>query len=197
LFAIPDKEEQKNHFEVKIPKLASFILTHDWDGEVPGLKAVPVEEQPPVFIVFWSFRVMVALGLLMVVFGIWGLIFRRGGKIYTSPVFLQGLRMMSISPFLAVLAGWVVTEAGRAPWLIYGQMTHAEGLTPSLTGGMALFSLIGYITVYALVFSAGIYYLLKVFKGGLEKANAPHEMDEIERPARPFSAGHVAIDGDL
>ena len=197
LFAIPDKEAQTNHFELKIPKLASFILTHDWDGEVPGLKAVPKEEQPPVFVVFWSFRVMVGLGLLMVLFGVWGLIYRKGGKIYTSPVFLQGLRLMSISPFFAVLAGWIVTEAGRAPWLIYGQMTHAEGLTPSLTGGMALFSLIGYVVVYALVFSAGIYYLLKVFKGGLEKANAPHEMDEVERPARPFSAGHVAIDGDL
>ena len=197
LFAIPDKEAQTNHFELKIPKLASFILTHDWDGEVPGLKAVPKEEQPPVFVVFWSFRVMVGLGLLMVLFGVWGLVYRMGGKIYTSPVFLQGLRLMSISPFFAVLAGWIVTETGRAPWLIYGQMTHAEGLTPSLTGGMALFSLIGYVVVYALVFSAGIYYLLKVFKGGLEKANAPHEMDEVERPARPFSAGHVAIDGDL
>jgi cytochrome d ubiquinol oxidase subunit I len=103
---------------------------------------------------------------------------------------------MSISPFIAVLAGWVVTETGRAPWLIYGQMTHAQGLTPSLTGAMALFTLIGYVIVYALVFSAGVYYLLQVFKGGLEKANAPHEMEEIERPMRPFSAAHVAIDGE-
>lgn len=197
LFAIPDKENQKNHFEVKIPKLASYVLTHDWDGEVPGLKEVPKEEQPPVFIVFWSFRVMVGLGLLMILFGVWGLLLRFKGRIYESALFLNGLRLMSISPFLAVLSGWVVTEAGRAPWLIYGQMTHAEGLTPSLTGGMALFSLIGYVVVYALVFSAGVFYLLKVFKGGLEKANSTHEMFEIERPARPFSAAHVAIDGDL
>lgn len=196
LFAIPDQAQQKNHFEIKIPKLASYVLTHDWNGEVPGLKEVKQEEQPPVFIVFWSFRIMVGLGLLMIVFGLLGLILRRRGRIYTSTHFLNGLRWMSITPFLAVLAGWVVTETGRAPWLIYGQMTHAQGLTPSLTGGMALFTLIGYIVVYALVFSAGIYYLLKVFRGGLEKANAPHELDEIERPARPFSAAHVAIDGD-
>lgn len=196
LFAIPDKEEQTNHFEVKIPKLASYVLTHDWDGEVPGLKEVPKEEQPPVFLVFWSFRVMVGLGLLMIIFGVLGLVLRRKDRIYTSRRFLNGLRLMSISPFIAVLAGWIVTEVGRSPWLIYGHMTHAQGLTPSLTGGMALFTLIGYIIVYGLVFSAGIYYLLKVFKGGLEKANAPHEMDEIERPARPFSAAHVAIDGD-
>lgn len=196
LFAIPDQEAQTNHLAIGIPKLASFILTHDWDGVIPGLKEVPVEEQPPVFIVFWSFRVMVGLGLLMILVAVWGVVLRPGGRYYQSPAFLQTLRLMSISPFLAVLAGWVVTEVGRAPWLIYGQMTHAEGLTPSLTGGMALFTLIGYIVVYSLVFSAGVYYLLKVFRGGLEKANAPHELDEIERPKRPFSAAHVAIEGD-
>lgn len=194
LFAIPDNENQTNHFEVGIPKLASFVLTHDWDGEVPGLKDVPVEEQPAVFIVFWSFRIMVALGLLMIAFAVWGLFLRIKGRYYQSTYFLNGLRLMSLSPFIAVLAGWVVTESGRAPWLIYGQMTHAQGLTPSLTGGMALFTLIGYVVVYSLVFSAGVYYLLKVFRGGLEKANAPHEMEEIERPMRPFSAAHVAID---
>lgn len=197
LFAIPDQEAQTNHFEIGIPKLASYILTHDWEGEIPGLKEVAIEEQPPVFVVFWSFRIMVGLGLLMIVFAAWGLLLRPGGRLYKSPVFLNGLRLMSLSPFVAVLAGWVVTETGRAPWLIYGQMTHAQGLTPSLTGGMALFTLIGYIVVYALVFSAGVYYLLKVFSGGLEKANAPHDMAEIERPTRPFSAAHAAIDKEL
>jgi cytochrome d ubiquinol oxidase subunit I len=195
LFAIPDNEAQTNHLELGIPKLASYVLTHDWNGEIPGLKNVPVEEQPNVFIVFWSFRIMVGLGLLMIGFALWGLVLRVGGRYDKSPVFLNGLRLMSLSPFFAVLSGWIVTEAGRAPWLIQGQMTHAQGLTPSITGGMALFTLIGYIVVYTLVFSAGVYYLLKVLKGGLEKANAPHEMDEIERPMRPFSAAHVAIDG--
>ena len=196
LFAIPDQENQTNHFEVKIPKMASFVLTHDWDGEVPGLNEVPKAEQPPVFIVFWAFRIMVGLGVLMIIFAIWGLVLRPKGRIYKSTAFLNGLRLMSLSPFIAVLAGWVVTEVGRSPWLIYQQMTHAQGLTPSLTGGMALFTLIGYIVVYTLVFSSGVYYLLKVFRGGVEKANAPHEMDEVERPSRPFSAAHVAIDGD-
>ncbi len=197
LFAIPDQSAQTNHLEIGIPKLASYVLTHEWDGEVPGLNEVSVEEQPPVFIVFWSFRIMVGLGLLMIAFALWGLLLRKGKRIYSSTKFLNGLRLMSLSPFIAVLAGWVVTESGRAPWLIYGQMTHAEGLTPSLTGGMALFTLIGYITVYSMVFSAGVYYLLQVFRGGIEKANATHEMDEIERPMRPFSAAHVAIDEEI
>jgi cytochrome d ubiquinol oxidase subunit I len=196
LFAIPDQDAQTNHFEVKVPNMASYVLTHDWNGEVPGLNEVAPEMQPPVFIVFWAFRVMVAMGLLMVLFSIWGLVLRVKGKYYQSTSFLQGLRLMSLSPFFAVLAGWVVTETGRAPWLIYGQMTHAQGVTPSLTGGMALFTLIGYIVVYALVFSAGVYYLLKVFRGGIEKANRPHEQDEVERAKRPFSAAHASLEGD-
>lgn len=196
LFALPDKEAQQNRFEVGIPRLASFILTHDWNGVVPGLNEVAPEQQPPVFVVFWAFRVMVGLGLLMILVGVWGLLLRPKGRYYQSTLYLQTLRLMSLTPFFAVLAGWIVTETGRAPWLIYGQMTHAQGLTPSLTGGMALFTLIGYVLVYSAVFSAGVYYLLKVFRGGLEKANAPHEQEEVERPMRPFSAAHVSLEGD-
>ncbi|MEE2002838.1 MULTISPECIES: cytochrome ubiquinol oxidase subunit I [Alkalimonas] len=196
LFAIPDQAAQTNHFAIGIPNMASFILTHDWQGEVPGLNEVAPEMQPPVFLVFWSFRIMVAMGLLMVFFGLAGWVLRYRQRYHQSRWFLQSLRWMSLSPFIAVLAGWVVTEAGRAPWLIYEQMTHAEGLTPSLTGGMALFTLIGYVVVYSLVFSAGVYYLLKVFRGGLEKANQPHEQEEVERAKRPFSAAHASLEGE-
>jgi cytochrome d ubiquinol oxidase subunit I len=105
LFAVPDQEPQTNHFEVKIPELASYVLTHDWDGEVLGLKDVPTEERPNVFIVFWSFRIMVGLGLLMVIFAIWGFVLRPKGRVYKSTTFLNGLRSMSISLFIAVLAG--------------------------------------------------------------------------------------------
>lgn len=168
LFAIPDQENEKNHFEIKIPKLASLILTHDFDGEVPGLLDVSAEERPPVFVVFWAFRIMVGLGVLMIGFAVAGLLLRVGGRYATAPLFLKGLIVMSISPFIAVLAGWFVTEFGRAPWLVYGIMTQAEGLTPSLTGGMALFSLIGYILVYAVIFSAGLYYLMGMLREGLE-----------------------------
>lgn len=197
LFALPDQEAQENHFEIKIPKLASFILTHDWDGEVPGLKEVAPEEQPPVFIVFWAFRIMVAMGMLMVLFGLAGLWLRRKERYLECKPFLNGLRIMSLSPFIAVLAGWIVTETGRAPWLIYEQMTHAQGLTPSLTGGMALFTLIGYILVYAMVFSAGVFYLLSVIRGGVETANAPQTDSDVEKAQRPISAAHANLDGGL
>lgn len=138
LFALPDQENQSNRFEIAIPKLASLILTHDLDGEVPGLNEVPVEEQPPVAIVFWAFRVMVGLGLLMIATAFTGLLLRHKQRYWQTPWFLQGLRVMSVAPFIAVLAGWIVTETGRAPWLVFGLMTHEQGVTPSLTGGMAL-----------------------------------------------------------
>jgi cytochrome d ubiquinol oxidase subunit I len=192
LFAIPDKESQSNLVEVGIPGLASLILTHSWDGVVPGLKDIPVDEQPPVGIVFWSFRIMVAMGVLMVLFAVAGLFLRKGGRLYKTNWFLQGLRFMSIAPFLAVLTGWFVTETGRAPWLVYGIMSQADSVTPSLTGGMALFTLIGYIVVYACVFSAGVYYLMRVLYVGLEDKD--EEEHESDRPMRPFSAAHVPFE---
>ncbi len=192
LFALPDQINQINRFEIGIPSLASMILTHEWDGEVPGLNEVPQDEQPPVALVFWSFRIMVGLGLLMIAFAVTGLLLRAGGRLWRNTWYLQGLRFMSIAPFIAVLTGWFVTETGRAPWLIYGVMTHAEGLTPSLTGGMALFTLIGYIVVYGLVFSAGIYYLMRVLYVGLEDRDEGEH--EAERPARPLSAAHVPFE---
>lgn len=197
LFAIPDKEAQTNHFEIGIPNLASLILTHHVDGEVPGLNAVPIEEQPPVIIVFWAFRVMVGIGVLMIAVALTGLFLRRKGRVYENPLFLKTLTVMIASPFLAVLGGWIVTESGRAPWLVYGVMTHAEGLTPSLTGGMALFTLIGYIAVYSVVFLTGIYYLTRVVRNGMKEETQAEVGGEVERPKRPLSAAHTPFDDDL
>jgi cytochrome d ubiquinol oxidase subunit I len=192
LFAIPDKANQRNDFEIGIPNLASLILTHDLHGEVPGLKEVPAAEQPPVAIVFWAFRIMVGLGILMILFAVGGLLLRPGGRYWRTRWYLQGLRFMSIAPFIALISGWFVTEVGRAPWVVYGIMTQAEAVTPSLTGGMALFSLIGYFVVYSLVFSAGIYYLLRVLYVGMEDEDA--EEHDSDRPMRPFSAAHVPFE---
>ncbi|CAM3408043.1 cytochrome ubiquinol oxidase subunit I [Halomonas lysinitropha] len=192
LFAWPDQEAQANRFEVGIPSLASLILTHQTDGVVPGISEVPPEEQPPVWLVFWSFRVMVGIGLAMIAVALAGLWLRRGGRVYEHRGYLQLLRVMTVTPFIAVLAGWFVTETGRAPWLVYGMMTHAEGLTPSLTGGMALFTLIGYIAVYAVVFWAGIYYLTRVVRQGM-LPESPHDHG-VERPKRPMSAAHATFD---
>ncbi|MGO2241836.1 MAG: cytochrome ubiquinol oxidase subunit I [Halomonas sp.] len=198
LFAIPDQEAQANNFELGIPNLASIILTHSLDGAIPGLNEVAVEEQPPVIIVFWAFRVMVGIGLLMIGVSLIGLMLRRNGRIYDQRLFLKALTGMISLPFIAVLAGWIVTETGRAPWLVYGMMTHAEGLTPSLTGSMALFSLIGYILVYAVVFYAGIYYLTRVVRNGMLPENDRETTDKnVHRPMRPLSAANTPFDDDV
>lgn len=198
LFAIPDQEAQTNHFEVGIPSLASLILTHSPDGEVPGITEAAPDEQPPVLIVFWAFRVMVGIGLLMIAVSLTGLVLRRKGRIYSQPLFLKALAAMIPLPFAAVLAGWIVTESGRSPWLVYGMMTHAEGLTPSLTGPMALFTLIGYALVYGVVFYAGVYYLTRVVSNGmLPEEEREATDDNFKRPMRPLSAAHTPFDDDV
>lgn len=192
LFALPDQEAERNRAEIAIPGLASMILTHEWDGEVPGLKEVPADERPPVALVFWAFRVMIAIGVAMIAIGIAGLILRRGGRYWQTPWFLQSLRLMSLTPFAAVLAGWFVTEIGRSPWLVSGLMRYEQAVTPSLTGGMALFSLVGYVIVYGMVFSAGVYYLMRVLYVGLEAAE--EEEHSADHPKRPFSAAHTPLE---
>jgi len=168
LFALPDQDEQDNRFEVGIPNLASLILTHKADGEVPGLDAVPKEEQPPVALVFWSFRVMVGVGMLMLMTGFVGLVYRLRGKLYDSPLFHRSLVALIPAPFVAVLAGWFVTELGRSPWLVYGYITYKEGITPALTTEMALATLIGFGLVYFVVYASGFRYILKTVRQGTE-----------------------------
>ncbi len=193
LFALPDQDAEENHLEIGIPKLASVILKHDADGVVQGLKDFPAEERPPVALVFWSFRVMVGLGMLMIVMGLWGAWKVLRGTLRTSPAYLRLLTFMIPTPFIAVLAGWFVTEIGRQPFLIYGVMTASEAVTPSLSGWMVLLTLVGYVAVYAVVFSAGLYYLRKVIQHGITEL--PTHGHDSGRPKRPLSAVDIEAQG--
>jgi len=185
LFGLPDGQAEENHFEIGIPYLGSLILTHRLDGEIQGLKSVPPEDRPPVAIVFWSFRIMVATGLLFIVLSWFALVQMLRGRLYDSPRLLAALSLSWPLPFVAVLAGWFVTEVGRQPWMVYGMMRLEDAVTPSLSGWMALTTLIGYIAVYAVVFGAGSYYLRKVIHAGLDPIESA---DESGRPKRPWSA---------
>jgi cytochrome bd ubiquinol oxidase subunit I len=188
LFAIPDEREEKNHFELSIPALGSLYLTHDFNGEVKGLKAWPREDRPPVAIVFFAFRVMVGLGVLMLALVAWSWWLRLRGRLVSSPAFLRFCTLMLPAGFIAVLAGWTTTEVGRQPWVVYGHMRTAEGLSPSISGGEVMASLLIYIVVYLVVFGAGLWFLMRLVKKGPQPAPEPREPELDERPARPLSA---------
>jgi len=169
LFALPDSESQENHFEIGIPNLASLILKHDPNGTVPGLDQVAVENQPPVAPVFWTFRIMVGIGILMVVVGFYGLFKRVRGNLAVPSTYHYIMMGMIPAPFVAVISGWFVTEMGRSPWLVYELIRYSNGITPSLTGSMALVSLIGYMLVYLLIYTAGLTYIVSTIKRGVDR----------------------------
>ncbi len=193
LFAIPDQAAETNHFEVGIPGLASLILKHDVSGVVPGLKDWAPEDRPPVAVVFWSFRVMVGIGVLMLAVAVISLFLRWRGTLYESRWFLRMCTFMLPMPFIAVLAGWITTEVGRQPWVLYGLIRTEDAVSPSLTGGAAFVSLISFIVVYALIFFAGGYYISRLVRSGPEAEEAPTP-ENLRRPSRPMSAADHYID---
>jgi len=145
LFGIPDEEEQTNHYAIEIPKLASLILTHELDGEIKGISDFD-GEHPPVGPVFWAFRVMVGVGMLMLLvswFSAYKLL--KGQSLEGTP--LKLLSGMAFSGWVAVLAGWYVTEIGRQPWIVNGLLTTAD-VVADHSGGMVLTTLIAYSVLY-------------------------------------------------
>ncbi|WP_181708024.1 cytochrome ubiquinol oxidase subunit I [Chthonobacter rhizosphaerae] len=199
LFAIPDEEAETNHYEIGIPKLGSWVLTHAYDGVVPGLKDVPRDERPPVLPVFFAFRVMVGLGFLMLGISAWSLYLRWRGTLFTNRPFLTATMLMTPSGFGAVLAGWFTAEIGRQPWIVYGQLRTADALSP-VTAGAVTISLVCFVLAYAVVFGFGSYYLAKLLRKGpepIEEAARGADFDErIDRkPKRPFSYPDESLEG--
>ena len=169
LFAWPDAKNETNHYEVKIPHLASLILTHKMDGEVKGLKEWAPQDRPPVGIVFWSFRIMVGLGLCMVLLGILSAFAFFRGKLFQNNRLHTFWILMIPSGFIALLAGWFVTEIGRQPYTAYGVLRTAESVTPAIVGSQVFGSLLGFVLVYIFVFGAGSYYVVKLIRKGIPK----------------------------
>src|SRR5688572_6977543 len=151
LFAWPDEEREENRYAIGIPKLGSLIITHDTEGEIKGLKEVPREERPPVVPVFFAFRVMVGIGVLMLVVVIWSAIQWKRGKLTQSRALLRAWTVMTPAGFVAILAGWYTTEIGRQPYVIYGLMRTADAATPLSVTSVAT-SLAAFATVYLFVF---------------------------------------------
>jgi cytochrome d ubiquinol oxidase subunit I len=163
LFGIPNDREQRLDYAIGIPKVGSLILEHKLDGPVAGLDTIPDDEQPPVAVVFWSFRVMVGLGLLMLALGTVSLWARWRGTLYTSRFLHRFALAMSPAGFVAVIAGWVTTEVGRQPYVIYGLMRTAEAVSPLATPAVAS-SLAAFVVIYFAVFGTGTWYILRLMR---------------------------------
>src|SRR5512138_2926520 len=161
LFGIPDQEAGKVHGAISIPKASSLILAHDLNAPLKGLDTIPRDEWPPVPVVFWSFRIMVALGFLMLGLGLWSVLARVRGKLYDSRPLLRYAVAMGPAGFVAVIAGWVTTEVGRQPFTVYGLLRTADSVSP-LDAPAVASSLVAFIVVYFIVFGAGTSYILKL-----------------------------------
>ena len=163
LFGIPDSANKRVDYAVSIPKASSLILKHDLNAPMKGLDTVPEADHPPVGIVFWAFRVMVGIGFAMLGLGLWSLIARWRGKLHDWPWLHRAALLMGPSGFVAVLAGWIVTEVGRQPFTVYGLLRTAQSASPLDAPAVAA-SLLAFVIVYFSVFGMGIWYLLHLMK---------------------------------
>ena len=175
LFGIPNPEEKRIDYAVEIPYLSSLILKHHWDAPLDGLDTIPDDEEPPVAIVFWSFRIMISIGFAMLGVGLWSLWARWKGRLHEDRMLHRIAILMGPSGFGAVLAGWVTTEVGRQPFTVYGLMRTSESLAPVAAPAVAA-SLIAFIIVYFFVFGAGTFYILRLM--GRRVGEAPPLRDD-------------------
>jgi cytochrome d ubiquinol oxidase subunit I len=179
--AWPDREIAGNRWEISIPKLGSLITAGSVDASVQGLKDFAPADRPPVFLVFWAFRVMVGLGVAMIGLGLWGawMIWRGGGP-ERSRLYLRACVAMGPAGFVAVVAGWVVAEVGRQPYVIYGVLRTADAVSPVGAGPVSV-SLLAFMVIYAIIFGAGVLYILRLMNQG---PNGPFQASP-EGPPRP------------
>jgi len=198
LFGIPNSEQKRVDYALQIPKLSSLILKHDLHAPLDGLDTIPDELEPPVAIVFWSFRIMIAIGFAMLGVGLWALWRRYKHTLYDDTWLLRTAVLMGPAGFVAVLAGWITTEVGRQPFTVYGLLRTSDSLAPVAAPAVAT-SLVAFIIVYFFVFGAGTFYLLRMMSkapgtpkpglndGPLRSAGitpAPQINPDILRPSR-------------
>lgn len=198
LFGIPDDKAEETRWAIEIPNLGGLILAHDLNASIKGLKDFPADQRPAALIPFWTFRVMVGLGLLMLAVGVWSAWARWRGALYASPWLHRAALAMGPSGFIAVLAGWYTTEVGRQPYTVYGLLRTSDSLSHIDAAAVGA-SLIGFIVVYFFVFGAGVFYILRLVSrppegddGELERG--PHRSAGIT-PAQEVEVTHPETAG--
>jgi len=198
LFGLPNEETRSVDFAIEVPKLGSLILTHDANGTIRGLNEWPREEWPNVSIVFWSFRVMVAIGFAMIGLGLWSLVARLRGRLFKSRGLKKAATLLAPGGFVAVISGWVVTEVGRQPYTVFGLLRTAESISPIDAPAVAG-SLLAFVIVYFAVFGAGFFYILRLMRTPPDAGETGPEPG-IPTPASGLMPGPAmkgSIDTDL
>jgi cytochrome bd ubiquinol oxidase subunit I len=189
LFAWPDEKTESNLFEIAIPKAGSLILKHDPDGLFPGLKSVPPSERPPLVPVFFAFRAMVGIGLIIIAAGLVGAWLWWRKTLFDTRWYLWPASHAWWLGFVAVIAGWIVTETGRQPWIAYGILRTADAISP-VPGATVASTLALFVLVYGVVFAMGIYYINRLIARGPE--GRAIEPPERGTPVRPLSSAAEA-----
>jgi cytochrome bd ubiquinol oxidase subunit I len=192
LIGFPDMAAEETRYAIKIPHLGSLILTHSWDGEIRGLKEFPKEDRPNSSLIFWTFRIMAGLGVLMILTAIVGAILRRGGKLFEFRPYQWLTVLMGPAGIISLIAGWITTEAGRQPWVVYGVLRTRDAVSP-ITAQSAGVSMLIFVMVYFLVFGTGIYYILKLIQTGpgiaQDHATVPATVERVDATGRrPLAA---------
>ena len=175
LFGLPDDAAQMTRFKVEIPLLSSLILTHSLDTPIQGLDAFPADERPKSALIFWAFRIMVAIGFAMLGIGLWSAWARWKGRLCSASWLHRAAVLMAPSGFLAVLCGWITTEVGRQPFTVYGLLRTSESVAPLQAQAVGA-SLIAFIVVYFLVFGSGTYYVMRLMS---KRPMARIDIDQI------------------
>ena len=183
--ALPDVKGERNVFEISIPNGLSLLATHSLHGQVLGLKEFPPENRPSVHLLFLTFRVMAGIGTLLVLVMVWGFVLWRKGKLFEYRPFLWTLLFIHPLGFLAVETGWITTEAGRQPWIVYGLMRTAEGISP-IPPGDVIWSLSLFLIIFAAIGSVYAYFVLSMIRRGPDVLS-PLPAAHLPEGMRPLS----------
>jgi cytochrome d ubiquinol oxidase subunit I len=187
VLAWPSMKEERNLFEVTIPNGLSLLVTRSFHGKVAGLKEFPPENRPDSLILFWTFRIMVAIGFLFVLVMLWAAYLWRRGRLFKSRLLLWTLVFIQPLGFVATELGWITTEMGRQPWLVYNLMRVSEGGSP-IPAGNVLWSLALFLVIFPILLMSYFYYVFKTLRGGPDlKTPIP----PVQRPA-----GMLALAGE-
>jgi cytochrome bd ubiquinol oxidase subunit I len=185
IFAWPDENTESNRYSISIPHGSALIVTRKWNGLFPGLKEVPRQDRPPLPSVFFGFRIMVGIGLYMIAAALSGAWLLWRGRLFETRWYLKIVAQTWWAGFVAVIAGWIITETGRQPWIVQGVLRTADAVSP-VPGASVATTLVLFILIYGTVFSFGIYFINRLIARGIQPIGPP------QQPR--LATGHAALE---